>query len=128
MKAKRFSMTIAALLGVFVLMIVAPVGAKDPLGAARTQEKVVQSMDAGKAAAQKDLEKAAKMPMVEKINVNQADLSTLTRIKGIGHETAQGIITYREEVGSFQTVEDLMKVKGIGEKTLNQIKPFVSFD
>ncbi len=50
------------------------------------------------------------------VNINQADVDTLTLLKGIGKAKAQAIISYREQHGKFTAVEDLMKIKGIGEK------------
>jgi len=61
-----------------------------------------------------------------KININKVDLDTLTQLKGIGPEKAKAILDYRKKFGSFKQIEDLMKVKGIGEKTFNMIKPFIT--
>ena len=52
------------------------------------------------------------------ININTATLAELTTLPYIGEAKAQAIIDYREEFGPFQTVEDLLYVPGIGEKTL----------
>ena len=57
-----------------------------------------------------------------KININTASEAELTQLKGVGPKTAASIIQYREEVSPFMTLEDLMKVKGIGEKTFEKIK------
>ncbi|MFW5640122.1 MAG: ComEA family DNA-binding protein [Thermodesulfobacteriota bacterium] len=57
-----------------------------------------------------------------KININTASEAELTQLKGVGPKKAASIIQYREEVSPFQTIEDLMKVKGIGEKTFEKIK------
>lgn len=54
----------------------------------------------------------------EKININTAPLEELIKLKGIGQKYAQQIINYRENAGSFKIPEDIMKVKGIGLKTL----------
>ena len=62
-----------------------------------------------------------------KININKADKDTLMKIKGLGPTKAQNIIDYREKFGPFKSYEDLLKVKGIGEKTLELIKPFITF-
>lgn len=67
---------------------------------------------------------AASIP-TGKININKANLDTLTQLKGIGPEKAKAILDYRKKVGSFKKVEDLMQVKGIGEKTFKAIKPFI---
>ncbi|EOH90176.1 helix-hairpin-helix domain-containing protein [Enterococcus pallens] len=58
----------------------------------------------------------------EKININTADATQLQQLSGIGEKRAQDIINYREENGSFQSVEDLMKVSGIGQKTLEKLR------
>ena len=50
------------------------------------------------------------------IDVNQASIEQLIRLKGIGKKKAQAIIDYRMENGSFISIEDLMNVKGIGER------------
>ena len=62
-------------------------------------------------------------PMPEPlVNVNTADLETLDKLSGIGPALAERIIAYREEHGPFQTVEDLLEVKGIGEATLEEFR------
>ncbi len=55
------------------------------------------------------------------VNINTADQSTLEAITGIGPAKAQAIIEYRNH-SKFETVDDLTKVKGFGEKTLEKIK------
>ena len=61
-----------------------------------------------------------------KINLNQADEAALTTLSGIGPSKAQSIIAYREENGGFQSIEDLKKVTGIGEKTYEKLKDSIS--
>lgn len=56
------------------------------------------------------------------ININTADAAKLTEISGIGPSTAQKIIDYRTQHGSFKSVTELLNVSGIGEKTLAKIK------
>ncbi len=56
------------------------------------------------------------------INLNQANEETLRKIPGIGSALAQEIIRYREKVGRFNQVSDLMKVPGIKQAKFNQIK------
>lgn len=52
----------------------------------------------------------------EKINLNTADAETLQLLSGIGPALSSAIIEYRLEHGSFQSIEELLKVPGIGEK------------
>lgn len=56
------------------------------------------------------------------VNINTANTDELQTLNGIGPSKASAIVSYREENGLFQTVEDLGKVSGIGEKSLEKIK------
>ena len=62
----------------------------------------------------------------EVININKATEAELTRLQGVGSSKAQQIILYRQAFGDFNRVEDLAKVKGIGEKTLIKNKARMS--
>ena len=53
-----------------------------------------------------------------KVNLNTADETTLTALKGIGKVKAKAIVDYRQSNGPFKSIEDLAKVKGIGDKTV----------
>lgn len=55
----------------------------------------------------------------ELININDASAEALASLKGIGKSKAQAIVDYREQHGKFRTLNDLLEVKGIGEKVLN---------
>ncbi len=63
-----------------------------------------------------------------KVNINTADLEGLKRIPGVGEVTAQNIIKYRESEGPFKTIEDIMNVTRIGEKTFESIKDYICID
>jgi len=52
------------------------------------------------------------------INLNQANVDELTQLKGVGTVKAQAIVRYRENNGKFKSVDELLKVKGIGEKVI----------
>ncbi|MBE2280926.1 MAG: helix-hairpin-helix domain-containing protein, partial [Ignavibacteriaceae bacterium] len=59
------------------------------------------------------------------INVNSASLSELEKLPGIGPKIAEAIINFRNLHGNFKNVEDLKKVKGIGEVKFNKIKEYI---
>lgn len=65
-------------------------------------------------------------PKDGKVNLNKADEAILTTLSGIGPSKAQSIISYREENGGFQTIEDLKKVTGIGDKTYEKLKDSIT--
>lgn len=58
----------------------------------------------------------------DKININKADQKELEDITGIGPGKAKSIIEYRNNYGYFSSVEDLVNVSGIGDKTLEKIR------
>lgn len=59
-----------------------------------------------------------------KINLNKATKEELMSVTGIGPATADNILAYREENGSFSSVDELVQVKRIGDKTLEKIRDF----
>ena len=62
----------------------------------------------------------------EVIDLNAADTYDLDRLPGIGPAKAEAILAYREEYGPFQSVDDLLAVSGIGEVTLENLRPYVT--
>ena len=62
----------------------------------------------------------------ERVNLNTASASDLERLPGVGPATAAHILDFRTQNGGFHKIEDLMNVKGIGEKKLAKLEPFVT--
>ena len=60
------------------------------------------------------------------ININLASATQLEQLPGVGPATAKAIVAYREKYGAFNTVEDLLKVRGIGPAKLSEILPRAS--
>lgn len=56
------------------------------------------------------------------VNINTATAEELKALPGIGPAKAQAIVDYRQSNGGFKSVEDLKKVKGIGEGIFNKLK------
>jgi competence protein ComEA len=67
-------------------------------------------------------------PAAAKVNINTADAAGLAALKGIGEKKAQAIIEYREKNGPFKSVDDLVHVKGIGEKTVADLKDQITVE
>ncbi len=62
----------------------------------------------------------------QKIDVNRAEAWLLEALPGIGETRAQAIVDHRNENGPFKRIEDLLRVKGIGEGTFNKIKDYIT--
>jgi competence protein ComEA len=60
------------------------------------------------------------------INLNTATQAQLETLPGIGKSTAERILEYRQKNGGFKKVEDLMNVRGIGEKSFLKMKPLIT--
>ena len=60
------------------------------------------------------------------INLNTASVTELMQLPRIGQRTAERIIAFRKQHGGFQRPEELMNVKGIGEKSYAKLKPFLA--
>ncbi|HEL2593574.1 TPA: helix-hairpin-helix domain-containing protein [Streptococcus suis] len=62
------------------------------------------------------------------VNLNTATEADLQTISGIGAKRAADIIAYREANGGFKSVDDLNNVSGIGDKTMESIRPYVTVE
>lgn len=70
-------------------------------------------------------EKEEKAKETGKININTALVQELDTLPGIGPATAEKIVAYREKVGGFKKIEDIMEVPGIGESKFNSLKDYI---
>jgi competence protein ComEA len=59
------------------------------------------------------------------LDLNKARLEELMELPGIGEKLAQRVVEYRKTHGGFRSVEDLRKVRGIGEKRMERLRPLV---
>ena len=62
----------------------------------------------------------------QKIDINRAEPWLLEALPGIGETRAQAIVDYRDENGKFKRIEDLLRVKGIGQSTFDEIKDYIT--
>ena len=60
------------------------------------------------------------------VNLNSASAAQLQTLPGVGASAAQRIVDYRQKNGSFKKIEELMNVKGIGEKSFLKLKPLIT--
>ena len=58
----------------------------------------------------------------QKIDINTATVEQLTQLQGIGPAIAQRIVDYRSSNGRFNSIEEIIKVRGIGASTFDKIK------
>ena len=59
------------------------------------------------------------------VNINQASSNELARLPRVGAKLADRIVAHRAQHGSFKRVEDLMEVKGVGEKMFGKLRPYL---
>jgi competence protein ComEA len=89
--------------------------------AAMPSAAAAQQAPATKPAAAKPAKAAASSTAV--VNLNTATQAQLETLPGVGAKAALRILEYRQKNGQFKKVEDLMNVKGIGEKSFLKLKP-----
>ena len=80
----------------------------------------------GAAQVQEAAPSAAPRMQPDLIDLNAATAMELDTLPGVGPRTAERIIEYRREHGGFERIEDLMDVRGIGERTFLRLKPLVT--
>jgi len=104
-------------LAALTVMLAAPASPADAEQTARPGEQA-SSPRAGRA--------TAKPAATGIVNINSASAADFEGLPGIGAKTAQRIVEYRQKNGPFKKVEDLMNVRGIGEKNFLKLKPQLS--
>lgn len=72
------------------------------------------------------VEKREAATEIELVNINTADQAELESLPGVGSVMASAILEYRNENGPFQSIEELLEVDGIGEKTLNKLRDLIT--
>lgn len=85
-------------------------------------EMVVYIPKAGELTAGNEITQSSPTNQTNGIQINRATLEEIQTLNGIGPSKAEAIITYREENGPFTSVDELLNVSGIGEKTLEKFK------
>ena len=84
--------------------------------------------DTGKAIPGVNTVKSAAVNKPGKVNINTAGEKELDTLEGVGPATAKAIIEYREQKGPFNTIEDIKKVRGIGEAKFNGMKDKITVE
>jgi competence protein ComEA len=65
-------------------------------------------------------------PAAAPVNINTATATELEKLPGVGPATAARMIEYRQKNGGFKKVEDVMNIRGIGEKSFLKLKPLIT--
>ncbi len=60
------------------------------------------------------------------VNLNTASVTELMQLPRVGQKTAERIVSFRKQHGGFQRPEELMNVKGIGEKSFAKLRPYLA--
>jgi len=69
---------------------------------------------------------AGKPAPTAKVNLNTASIEQLTTLPGVGPKLAARIVEYRQKSGTFRSTQELINVKGVGEKSFAKIEPWLS--
>ena len=66
-----------------------------------------------------------KQPPAHPLDLNVANVKELEQVPGIGPKTAQAIVDFRHKSGRFRRVEDLLAIKGISQRKLDKMRPYL---
>jgi competence protein ComEA len=117
------------------LAVLASAGSPPSGAAAASPESVSVEADAGPAppcpergAAPAGREPAGRAPTQPPVVLNTADASELQRLPGVGAKRAEAILALRQRLGRFRRPSDLLRVKGIGPRTLERMLPHLTLD
>lgn len=92
-----------------------------------TKEIILQELPpAAAAGANSPTNKSAGVAQGNLININTADEKELQKIRGVGPVIAGRIVEYRTNNGAFQSIEEIKKVRGIGEKTFEKMRDSIT--
>jgi competence ComEA-like helix-hairpin-helix protein len=69
---------------------------------------------------------AQKQPPAKPLDLNTATVEQLTQLPGVGPVTAKAIVDFRTKSGPFRRVEDLLAIRGITERRLKELRPYVT--
>ena len=69
---------------------------------------------------------AKKKPPAEPVNINTANSEQLQQVPGIGPATAQKILQMRKSYGAFKSVDDLLAIRGLGQKRLEKMRRYLT--
>lgn len=86
-----------------------------------TEEEILEGFDVG-SMANSDIKSSGDSLESKKININTATKEELMTLPGVGESKANAIISFRQENGRFNSIEDLMKITGIKEGLFNKVK------
>ncbi len=108
------------------VVLISSVSEMDTISSA--DPSAAQSISESKAVSEPEEDTSEQIPDTVQfpINLNTATAEELIAVPGIGEVTAGRILKYRAQIGRFESVDELLEVKGIGEKKLASMREYLS--